>query len=134
MPQLKKVAGDHVHTADIAAVAGGSTDEVPIFRAPFRCIVTAVSYVPRANITANGTNYFTGIIRNRASGAGTTTVASRAWSATNSTAHTPEAFTLSATEADLYLAEDDVVSFQKTEAGSGLAMPAASVRIKYRAR
>jgi hypothetical protein len=135
MTTLKELRGDLVFTLPVAAIAGGSVGETPGLVLPFNATVTGVKWVPAANITANGTNFFTLILRNRgAAGSGTAQAATRAYSATNGVAHTAENMTLSGTAADLQLAAGDVLTVQKTEGGTGLAMPAGVVQVSVRVR
>ena len=135
MPMLKDLAGNHCTEIYVAGQATAATvDEFTGFRAPFRCTVTAVYWVPKAAITANGTNYFTLTVRNRVAGAGTALPAQRSYAATNSVALTPEAMTLSSTASDLELAEGDLLTVEKLVTASGLAMPAGTVQVYYKAR
>ena len=60
--------------------------------------------------------------------------ATRAWSATNSVATTPEVLTLSSTATDLQLAAGDVLTAHFTHSGTGLAIPAGIVQFKIRLR
>lgn len=133
--QLKDIPGDHTFLIPVAGQAtAGTTDEWAGFIAPFRCVVTAVKWTPNAAVTADGTNFFSVVVKNRVAGAGTTAIATRAYSATNGVAFTPETVTLSATAADLNVAAGDLVSVAKTVGGSGLAMPDGVVQVTVQAR
>jgi hypothetical protein len=102
---------------------------------PYDGTVTRVEYVPSAGITANGTNFQTLTIQNGGAGAaGTTTVATRAWSATNSTANTPEQAALSGTAANLEVKRGDVLRYVSAVSGSGVALPVGSVIVHVRPR
>lgn len=109
----------------------GTDDNWPVWQAPLKCQITAVKFVPSANITANGTNYSTYTLTRYTAGASGATVATRAWSATDSVAETPEALTLSGTAANLLLAADDTLSVVKTHAASGLTIPDGLLVIRY---
>lgn len=133
--QLKDMQGDHTFTIFVAGQGtAGTVDEWAGFTAPFRCVVTAVKWTPNAAITADPTNYFSLVVKNRVAGAGTTAIATRAYSATNSVAFTPETVSLTGTAADLRIAAGDLVSVAKTVAASGLAMPDGLVQVTVRAR
>lgn len=113
-----------------AQATAATPDEWPGIVAPFAGRVARVDYIPKASITANGTNFFTLNIRNRgAAGSGTTATASRSWAATNSTAWVGEKFTLNATPANRRFNKGDVLTVERTVAASGLASPAATVVI-----
>jgi len=109
-----------------------STGNLPTFQAPNACQVTAVALVPSAAITADGTNFATYTLTRHTAGASATTVATRAWSATNSVAVTAELMTLSGTAANLLLAVGDTLSIVKTVGGSGLVIPACLLVVTYK--
>lgn len=135
MPLLKELRGDLVFIIPVAGQATpGTVDEFTGFVAPFPLKVTGVKWVPKAAITANGTNFFTLTLRNRTTGAGTALPASRSYAATNSSALTPEDMTLSATASDLNVAAGDHLSVEKLVGGTGLAMPAGTVQVHAQAR
>lgn len=133
--RLKDMAGDHVVAIAVAGQGtAGTVDEFAGFRVPFRATITGVSWTPAAAITANGSNYFTLRVRNRTTGAGDVEIATRSYAATNSTAFTPEAATLSGTAANLDVAEGDLITVEKLVTGTGLAMPDGVVQVHYKAR
>lgn len=132
--KFTELRGDWFATVPVPPTAAGTAIEVPIARLPFKARVTAITWVPGAAITANGTNFFTLTCRNRGSGAGIVVMATRAYSATNGVATTPETLTLSATEADLLAAAGDVLTAHFTHSGTGLAIPAGLVQIQYQVR
>lgn len=125
MPKLRDLQGDHFLVVPVAAEGTAGTAEAftgpP---APFKCKVTAVTWVPNAAVTANGTNYATLALQNGgATGTGTTNIASRSYAATNSVARTAEALTLNATAANLNLAAGDILVVDRSVAASGVATP-----------
>lgn len=126
----------YVRSVEIPAVAAADTSTVVIPEGvPYDARVTRVDLVPRAAITANGTNFATITVQNLGPlGSGNTPVASRTWSATNSVAGTKESATLNATPANLELKAGDRLQVVHTTAGTGLALPAISVIITYLAR
>lgn len=132
MTQTKEIRGTIKHTAFVettgnAASTGGGT----VFVAPHKLTVTAVSLVPYAAVTADGTNYAIITLTRHTAGASATTVATRSWIATNSVAHTEESMTLSATAANLILAAGDTLAPLKTVAGTGLVIPNFLLVVTY---
>lgn len=136
MTTLSEIAGDHVARVFVPGQSTASTtDDWVIMVADQNITVTGVRIVPNAAITANGTNFFTLTLTNKgAAAAGSTAVATRAWSATNSVAFVAESMTLSSTAADLNVASGDVLVLVRTVAASGLAMPDMTVVVKYKLR
>lgn len=136
MPLDSEIRGDRIL---LVAVPGqptaGTADDFVGFVAPFNMKIIGVKWIPAAAIAANGTNYFTMNLRNRgAAGAGATAIATRSYVATNSTANVAEAMTLSGTAADLNVAAGDVITVDKVNTGTGLAMPDGVVQVTYQAR
>jgi hypothetical protein len=136
VPTVKDLRGDHTVTVNVAAMAGVGTDnEQPGFVAPFNAKITGVKWVPSAAVTANGTNFSTLSVRNRgAAGSGSALPATRSYAATNSVAWVGEDCTLSGTTSDLLLTAGDVVTVQMIHSGTGVVIPAGTVRISYQAR
>lgn len=107
----------------ISSVASGSTTEVPLFAAPFRCKVRECLIVPKSNIVGADTNYMTlSFVNKGASGSGTGTISSVAFVASVGTI---SAFDLKSFGAvsNSALNEGDTISFKKEEAGTGMDMP-----------
>ncbi|HEV2778550.1 MAG TPA: hypothetical protein VGX25_04045 [Actinophytocola sp.] len=136
MPEFKELRGDHVFILPVAGQAtAGTADEFSGIVAPYNLKITAVKWIPAANVTADGTNYFTLNLRNRKGDAsGTALAASRSYAATNSTAFVPEAMTLSGTAADLLVNAGDVLTVSKVNTGTGLAMPDGVVQVHAQVR
>jgi hypothetical protein len=135
MPQFGELRGTLTHQAYLPSQAtAGTDDNWPVFIAPANLTVTAVKFTPSANITADGTNFTTLTLQNKGTGSGSTTVASRAWSATNSVVSTPESFTLSGTAANLNAAAGDSLEVVKTHGGTGLTIPDGCLTIYYKLR
>jgi hypothetical protein len=109
----------------------GTVDNWPVWRAPLKCNITSVAFVPSAAVTANGTHYSDYALTRYTAGASGATVATRSWAATNSVAETPEAMTLSGTAANLLLAVDDTLSVVKTVTGNGLVIPDGILVVRY---
>lgn len=131
---FKELRGDLSYAVAVGATAAGTAVEVPIVRLPFAAQIVEILWVPGAAITANATNYFTLTLRNRQSAAGTVVMATRAYSATNGVATTPETLTLSSTATDLQPAAGDLLTAHFTHAASGLAIPAGLVQVTLRIR
>lgn len=130
--QYKEIRGNikfqmYVPSTGNAASTGGGVQ----FVAPHKLTVVAASLIPHAAITANGTDYATLTLTRYTAGASATTVATRAWSATNSVAQTEESMTLSATAANLILAAGDTLALLKTATGNGLVIPALALVVTY---
>lgn len=136
MTQLKELSGPHTVHVPVTAMAGATTDnEQTVFTAPFNCTITGVKWIPSAAVTANGTNYSTLSVRNRKGDAsGSALPASRSYAATNSTAFVPEDMTLSTTATDLQLAAGDSLTAQMIHTGTGVVIPAGTLRISYQGR
>lgn len=118
--------------AQTEAVAAGADGAVIVGRAPFAGTVTAASYTPEANITGNTTETRTFAVVNKGQdGNGTAAVASRAMATgANATDFNEDALTLSATAADLVVAEGDIIAFTSTHGGAtGLADPGGLVKV-----
>lgn len=113
----------------------GTADEFVGAPAPVRGRVVGIEWTPKAAVTANGTNYFTLRVRNRTTGAGNVELGTRSYVATNSVAFTKETagvtanFALSGTAANLIVAKGDVITVEKVNTGTGLAMPAGTVTV-----
>lgn len=135
MPTFSEIRGDHTLVLPVAGQAtAGTVDEFVGAIVPFNAKITAVKWIPKAAITADGTNYFTMNLRNRVAGAGTALAATRSYAATNSVALTPEAMTVSGTEANTLVAAGDLLTVEKLVAGTGLAMPPGVVQVTLRVR
>lgn len=133
---LHDVPGTHFRDGYFPGEAtAGNTIEQVLFRAPFACTVTAVVFTPNTTQTGANTTYATLNVYNRTTGAGTTVIATKAYtSGVDLTALTPDTATLSSTAADLLLAAGDVVTAAKAVASTGRALPAGSVRVSFTAR
>ncbi|GII88270.1 hypothetical protein Ssi03_62600 [Sphaerisporangium siamense] len=136
MTQLKELSGDLIFPIPVPGQSTAATpDEFTGIIAPFNMKITAVRWIPKGAVTANGTNYFTLTLRNRkADASGTAQPATRSYAATNSSALVPESMTLSATAADLNIAAGDHLTVEKLVTASGLAMPAGTVQVYAQAR
>lgn len=110
----------------IPATAAAADFEAVVCTAPYAGVVSAVSYVADTTLTGANTESRTlQLINKGQAGAGTTVVASKAFtSGVNAPAFDETALTLSATPADLVVAAGDVLSFKSLHIGStGLADP-----------
>lgn len=131
--QYREIAGTLRHNAYVPAQATlGTDDNWPVFVAPCDLQITGVRFVPSANITADATHYSIYTLTNKVAGAGTTSIATRSWAATNSVASTPEEFTLSGTAANLLVNADESIEMVKTHAGNGLVIPDGLVVISFK--
>lgn len=131
MTRISQLQGPHVLTFSVPAEAtAGNADTWSLGVLPFDATVTKVEIVPDAAVTANGTDYFSLALKN-----GSTSIATRAWSATNSVANTKESMTLSSTAADLNVSAGSVLTLARTKTGStGLASPRFAVVVTVQIR
>lgn len=131
MTRISQLQGPITYTFNVPAEGtAGSADVWSLWVAPFDCVVKSVTLVPDAAVTANGSDYFTLTLKN-----GSTAVASRAWSATNSVANTKENMTLSGTAANLNVASGDTLVLDRAKTGStGLASPRFAVVLTVQIR
>lgn len=121
----RKLASDartKVEVVRIGAIAAGSSGELAVFVAPLAATIIKVGFIPDSNITGADTNYMTLGFKNKGGdGSGTSVIASKAFTLNvNATAFD---FVDLGTVSNNSLAQYDVVSFYKAEAGTGMAMP-----------
>lgn len=115
-----------------AGVATANADDSFIVGAcPVAGTVTSATYTPEAAITGAATNHRAIRVRNRgAAGSGTTVVAELAFdNGVNAAAFDEKALTLSATAANLEVAEGDVLEVFSDAVGTGLADPGGTVKV-----
>ena len=138
MPGIQDTPGTlYAHAYIPGQATAGSTDSWPVFVAPGAVTITSIDWTPAAAVTGDNSNYYSAAFQNKGqAGAGTTAVTStKAYTTgTDSVAHDTEAFTLSATTANLNLASGDVLAMVRTITGTGLAQPDGIVRIGYKYR
>lgn len=117
----------------VPALATDAEGTTPLFEAPYALTVTAVSYVPAADITGAATNNRKVALVNKGSdGNGTTEVAALTYdNAINSTDFNETALTLSATAANLSVAAGDVLAWASTAPGTGLADPGGTAIVEW---
>lgn len=134
--QFSELSGDLVVRTFVPGQAtAGTVDDWVLWVAEYNATITGVKLTPNAAITANGTNFFDlAVINKGAAAAGSTSVATRSWAATNSVAFVAEAMTLSGTAANLNVAAGDVLDLARTVTASGLAMPDMLVAVSYKLR
>lgn len=135
MPKQKDLAGDQPINAYFPghATAGTAIEQVA-FRAPFRCVITAVEFTPNTTQAGADSNYFTLNVRNRTTGGGTAVPATLAFtSGVDLTALTPKTLTVSGTAATVAIAANDVITIEKAITGTGLACPAGVVTVHLKA-
>jgi hypothetical protein len=114
------------------AVAAGSDATVIVGKAPWAGVVSGVTYTPEANITGHSTESRTFTLVNKGQdGNGTTAVATLAMVATvDGVDFDDKTITLSATAANLVVAEGDVLAWTSVHVGAtGLADPGGRVTV-----
>jgi hypothetical protein len=119
-------------TAGPVATAGNDLNTIAA-TAPFDGSVSAVAYTPLTTITGAATNNRTiSLVNKGAAGSGTTVVATLSFgSGTNATGAVARAVTLSSTAADLVVAAGDVLQWQSTHVGTGIADPGGLVSVSF---
>jgi predicted ThiF/HesA family dinucleotide-utilizing enzyme len=128
--------GDHFVQARTILVALGADEESAIFRhsgvKPIK--ITGARWIPDTAITGAATNNpAVQIVNKGVLGTGTTgiTAVKTYASGTNAVKFVAEELTLSTTAADLVVTTGEVVAFEKTENGTGLALPPGLVELSY---
>jgi hypothetical protein len=97
-------------------------------------IVTAVTIVPFAALTADNTNYKTVALNRRLAADTAVVVASRTTAITDTddwVALTPISLTLSATAANRIVAPSEDLSLHLVDAGNGVVVPVMSITVEY---
>lgn len=119
--------------SQVDAVAAGSDATTVVCEAPVTGTVSRVSYVPSAAVTGANTNSRTLTVTERgAAGSGSTNVATLALtSGVNAAADAEKNLTLSGTAANLNVTQGDVITFESTHVGSGIADPGGAVIIEF---
>lgn len=107
------------------------SDEIVVGEAPFAGTVSAVTYAATADVTGADTNTRTiSVVNKGQDGNGTTVVATLALTAgVNLDSYDEKPLTLSATAANLDVAEGDILAFTSTHAALGLADPGGRVAV-----
>lgn len=112
-------------SAPVPNVAAGSSDASTIGRAPYDGTVSAVSFVADALLTGANTNTRKlSLVNKKQDGGGTVVVATLQFNnGVNATAFAAKTITLTATAADLVVANGDVLVWQSDSVGTGIADP-----------
>lgn len=114
------------HQVPVQPVATAGNDlNTNVLQAPQAGTLTAVGYATVTAITGANTNTRSVTLVNKgAAGSGTTVMATLQFdSGVNTTANVPKTITLSATPANLQVAAGDVLQWQSTHIGTGIADP-----------
>lgn len=130
--QCKSPRGHLQHIKAAAdGAAGDATAAVFFGVAGVTGVITAVTYTPNAALTADNDNYATVIVHNWNAGTDKT-AASRTTQITGSgdwTAYVPVTITVSGTGANVAVTKGDLLSFEITKTGTGVAVPAGALRV-----
>jgi hypothetical protein len=127
------IPGTHADSIFIpAAAAADATAATSAWTAPFDCTITGIKFYPVAAITGAATN-------NRTTDVylanGSTNIATLNWaSGVNGTIGTAKTIVLTATVSNLDLASGASIIHTSTKVGTGLALPAGTLRIEYTRR
>lgn len=120
------------HQVPVQPVATAGNDlNTNVFQAARAGTVTAVGYATVTAITGANTNTrAVSLVNKGAAGTGTTVIATLQFDSTvNTTANVPKTITLSATPANLVVAAGDMLQWQSTHVGTGIADPGGLVGI-----
>lgn len=134
-PSLAAQRGPNMAGGHVEEVALGTSEDQAIWKNSLgvNVRITKATFVPDAAHTGADTNHMTlGIVNKELLGVGTVVVAPQKLyaSGVDLVAYKPEDLPLSATAADLVIADGEVVAFSKAEVGSGLASPAGTVELQ----
>lgn len=114
----------------VATLALGTSDEVAVFNAPFKCRIKKVGVVFNTAVTGAATNNFGVRYKNKGSGGtGTSVIATKTFSSGVNAAQFD--FVNLGNPSNNDLQENDTVTFEKFETGSGLEMPDCLAVIEY---
>lgn len=121
------------HIVAPAVATAGNDASTPVFVAPYPATVTSVQYVTATAITGANTNTRSVTVTNRGgAGSGSTAVATLQFnSGVNTAAYVPKTIAPSGTPANLVLAAGDVLTFDSTHVGTGIADPGGLVVVTY---
>lgn len=109
----------------------GDTSVAPLVVFDRDVWILRVDFIPQAAITANGTNFFTWTVQDRAAaGTGTTSLGARAWSATNSVAFVDENI-VNKEQNPYKLAAGRALAVARSVGSAGLASPEAQFIVTY---
>ncbi len=114
----------------------GSNLNTNVFIAPSDLTVTAVTYAPVTAITGANTNTRSvSLVNKGAAGAGTTVIATIQYnSGVNAAAADENTVTLSGTPASLVVTAGDLLQWQSTAVGTGIADPGGLINITTTAK
>lgn len=128
--------GTTLQTAVQPQATAGSNLNTNVFRCPADATVSAVTYAPVTAITGANTNTRSVSLVNKGqAGAGNTVVATIQYNAgVNAAAADENAVTLSGTPANLNVAAGDILQWQSTAVGTGIADPGGLVVVTVAAR
>lgn len=120
------------HPAQPVATAGNDLNMVAGV-APFDGTVSAVTYIPLTTITGAATNNRSlSLVNKGQAGAGTTVVATLAFgNGVNAAANAATAITLSTVAGATTVAAGDVLQWQSTHVGTGIADPGGLVNVSF---
>jgi len=121
-----------LHIRVPAVGTAGNDSNIAAFVAPFAGTISVVDYIPDQAINGAATNNRTlTLINTGQAGTGNTTVASLNFgNGVNAAAFDEKAVTLSATAANLVVAQGDVLSWQSLHVGTGITDPGGLVHIQ----
>jgi hypothetical protein len=135
--KLTHLEGPHQAMVDLATVAAGAVDDVPVFRNSHGATIEirSVKLIPKTAITGHAADFMTLSLRNKGLlGVGAVVVATKAY-AVPATDDVPAFGTgdipVSGTAANLLVLDGEVLALDKAEAAAGMALNGA-LAITYR--
>lgn len=134
--KVSQLPGAHIASTNVNTVALGSDDDQVVWqnKTGHAVAVEEVVYTPDTDVTGNTTNTLILRLLNRLStGASASNVTALKTYATGTdlTAFVADTLVVSSTAADVRVEDEECLILQKTEAGTGLALPAGVVTITY---
>lgn len=132
-----QLSGTYTLHIPVNTIALGTSEEAALFTSAFGASiqVTAVSITGKDAVTGDATNNLALQIRNKGTaGTGTTAVTDvKTYAASvDIVAFKEDALVVSTTVADATIDDGETVSINKTENGTGLAMPEGTINISYK--
>lgn len=118
--------------AKVPGTASGADAELAIGRNDLGGVatVTAVRYISDATLTGAATNTRSVTVNRRTAGGAATILATLQFnSGVNATAYASTTITLSGTPANLDVPAGDIITFQSTHIGTGLADPGGTIEV-----
>lgn len=134
--KVTQLPGVHIASTNVNTIALGSDDDQVVWhnKTGHAVAIEEVVYTPDTDVTGNTTNTLILQLLSRLStgAAGQNVTATKTYiTGTDLTAFVADSLVVSTTAADVRVEDEECLVLQKTEAGTGLALPAGVVTITY---